>query len=150
MIRLQNFLKMSSRRICDMSWRRFEDVLKTSWRGLENVLKTSWKCLEDVLKTFWQGVLKTSWRCMDKTNILVLTWRRMINKDIFLFIKTSSSRRMFAGMILNSILHHRYLTVYWIYLVFWICHFYTRFCRKWPVTNVWLFLSISRVLIWGL
>ena len=49
-------------------------------------------------------------------------------------------------MILNSILQHRYLTVYWICLVFWICHFYTRFCRKRPITNVWLFLSILRVL----
>ena len=56
-----------------MSWRRF---CKTSWRRLENVLKTSWRRLENVLKT--------SWRRMTKTNILVL-------------IKTSSSRRMFAG-----------------------------------------------------
>ena len=68
MIRLQNVLKMSSRRICETSWRRFEDVLKMSWRRLEDVLKTSWKRLEDVLKTYGQDeyigldqdVLKTS------------------------------------------------------------------------------------------
>ena len=84
MIRLQNVLKMSSKRICDTSWRHFEDVLKTSWSRLENFLKTSW-------------------RCMDKTNILVLTkmswrrlqdvfWRRMINNNIFVFIKLSWRR----------------------------------------------------------
>ena len=83
MIRLQNLLKMSSRRICKTSWRRFEDVLKMPWRGLENVLKTSWRHL---------------WRRMDKTNILVLTktsWRRMINKNIFV-LKTSWRRLLKA------------------------------------------------------
>ena len=80
-IRLQNVLKMSSRRICKTSWRPFEDVfktswqdvLKTSWRGLENVLKTSWRRLEDVLAKSLEDILKTSWRRMDKTNILALT-----------------------------------------------------------------------------
>ena len=107
MILLQNVLKMSPRCICETSWRRFEAVLKTSW---QDVLKMSWRRVENVLKTFWQDVLKTSWRRlenilktswrrMDKTNILVLTktswrcledvfWRRMINKDIFVFIKS--------------------------------------------------------------
>ena len=47
MIRLQNVLKMSSRRICKTSWRRFEGVLKTSW---QDVLKMSWRRLQDVLK----------------------------------------------------------------------------------------------------
>ena len=89
MIRLQNVLKMSFRRICETSWKRLENVLKTL---RQDVLKTSWRHLENVLKT--------SWRRMDKTNILVLTktswrrledlfWRRMINKNIFAFIKTS-------------------------------------------------------------
>ena len=84
MIYLQNVLKMSSRRICETSWRRFEDVLKTSWKRLEDVLKTSWRRLENVLKT--------SWRRMDKTNILVLTktsWRRWLIR-----IYSSSSRRL--------------------------------------------------------
>ena len=107
MILLQNVLKMSPRCICETSWRRFEAVLKTSW---QDVLKMSWRRVENVLKTFWQDVLKTSWRRlenilktswrrMDKTNILVLTktswrcledvfWRRMISKDIFVFIKS--------------------------------------------------------------
>ena len=107
MILLQNVLKMSPRCICETSWRRFEAVLKTSW---QDVLKMSWRRVENVLKTFWQDVLKTSWRRlenilktswrrMDKTNILVLTktswrcledvfWRRMINKDIVVFIKS--------------------------------------------------------------
>ena len=85
MIRLQNVLKMFSRRICKTSWRRFEDVLKMSWRGLENVLKTSWRRLEDVLKTYGQDeyigldqdVLKTS------------------SEDVWLIrIYSSSSRRL--------------------------------------------------------
>ena len=105
MIRLQNVLKMSSRRICERFWRRFEDVLKTSWQDVlkmswRRFCKKSWRRLENVLKTSWQDVLKTSWRRIAKTNILVLTktsWRRLLKtktKDVF---KTSSSRQMFAG-----------------------------------------------------
>ena len=73
MIRLQNFLKMSSRRICETSWRLFEDVLKTSWR-----------CLEDVLKTYGQD----EYIVLDQD----VFWRHMINKNIFVFIKTSWRR----------------------------------------------------------
>ena len=54
---------MSSRRICETSWRS----LKTSWRRLG---KTSWRCLEDVLKTSWkrlENFLKTPWRRFGKT-----------------------------------------------------------------------------------
>ena len=87
MIRLQNVLKMSSRRICKTSWRRFEDVLKMSWRGLENVLKTSWKRLEDVLKTNGQE----EYIGLDQ-DVLKTSWRRMINKNIFVFIKMSWRR----------------------------------------------------------
>ena len=97
---------------------RLEQVLKSS---LQDVLKTSSKRLEDVLKTFLRDVLKTSWRRMIKTNILVLiktssedvcirwiysSWSRRLEtspedkderrlQDVF---KTSSSRRMFAGI----------------------------------------------------
>ena len=99
---------------------RLEDVLKTSAKRLEDALKMScrhfckksWRRLENVLKTSWQDVLKTSWRRMAKMNILVLTktssedarlgwiylsWSRLLlkTKDVF---KTSSSRQMFAGM----------------------------------------------------
>ena len=97
--------------------RCLEDVLKMSWRRLA---KTSWRCLEDVFaryledifktssrrpgKTSWrrlENVLKTSSRHTTKTNILVLiktSWRRLLmtkTKDIF---KTSSLRRVFAGI----------------------------------------------------
>ena len=50
--------------------RSLQDVLKLSWRRLQNVLNKSWRCLKRVLKT--------------KTK----------TKDV---LKTSSSRRMFAG-----------------------------------------------------
>ena len=60
--------------LCKTSWRRFRDVLKTSSKRLEDVLA---RRLEDVLKTSWRRLLKTK------------------TKDVF---KTSSSRRMFAGL----------------------------------------------------
>ena len=37
----------------------------------------------------------------------------------------------------NKILHHRYLTGFWICLEFWICLCYTGFWRKQPVIHVW-------------
>ena len=97
MIRLEDVLKMSWRRFCKTSWRRLENVLKTSWRRIAktNILvltKTSWRRLEDVF-----------WRRKAKANIFVLiktSWRRLLKtktKDVF---KTSSSRRMFAGLFL--------------------------------------------------
>ena len=125
-LRLQNVLKMPSRRICETSWRRLG---KTSWRCLEDALKTSSKRLEDVikmylqdvLKTFWtrledvlarrledvlktsrrrlENVLKTSWRRMDKTNILVLTktsWRRILKTKTKNVFK-ACSRRLHQG-----------------------------------------------------
>ena len=60
--------------VLNTSWRRLEDVLKTL---LQDVLKTSWKRLEDVLKTYHQD---------DYIGL---------DQDI---LKTSSSRRMFAGI----------------------------------------------------
>ena len=92
------------------SWRRFEDFLKTFWRFLEDILKMSWRCFcktyrrryKNVLKTSWKDVLKTSWRHMTKTNILVLikTSRKRL-EDVIWRRKTSSSRRMVAGIFFN-------------------------------------------------
>ena len=90
-----------------MSWRRLEDVFKTF---LQDVLKTSWRDFKDVLKTSWKRMTRTSilvliqdvfWRRVSKANIFVLMktpWRCLLKtktKDVF---KTSSSRRMFAGL----------------------------------------------------
>ena len=109
MIRVENVLKISLQDLLKMSWRRLEEVLKTSWKRLEDVLKTSSRHLENVLKT--------SWRRMAKTNIFVLTktsWRRSYGQDEYIGLdqdvlktswrrllkkKTSSSRRMFAGLL---------------------------------------------------
>ena len=85
MIRLENVLKISSRRL--------EDVLKSSWRRMAKTNILVWpRRLEDVLKMSSEDVrLKRtylSWsRCLLKTKM----------KDVF---KTSSSRRMFAGIVL--------------------------------------------------
>ena len=76
-MRLQNVLKMSSRRICETSWRRFEDVL-------EDVLKKSSKCLQDI----WTRPICWSW----PRRLEDVFWRRKINKNIFIFMKTSWRR----------------------------------------------------------
>ena len=83
----QDVLKTSSRQVLKTSStrlqcknfclpRRLEDVLKMSWRRLEDisqdVLKTFWKTkncyAEDVLKMSWRHVVKTSWRHVLKTS----------------------------------------------------------------------------------
>ena len=107
---LQDALKVSSRCLEDvfkMSWRRFEDVLKTF---LQDVLKASWERLEDVLARRFENVLKISWRFMTKANILVLiktSWRRLLKmkrKDIF--IKTNVCWNiMLLYFIIVSLLH---------------------------------------------
>ena len=40
-------------------------------------------------------------------------------------------------MVLNKILHNRYLTEFWICLELWICQCYTGSCRKRPIAHVW-------------
>ena len=65
-VRLRNVLNTSETRVNNnsltwwyflkMSWRHFEDVLKTL---LQEVLKKSWKCLEDVLARHLEDVLQT-------------------------------------------------------------------------------------------
>ena len=40
-------------------------------------------------------------------------------------------------MVLNKILHNRYLTGFWICLEFRICQCYTGFCRKLSIIHVW-------------
>ena len=116
---LHDVLKMSWRRFCKTSWRRFEGVFKTSYQDAlkmswRRFCKRSWRRLEDVLNTSWQDVLKTYdqdeyigldqgledvfWRRMSKANMFVLiktSWRCL--QDVF---KRSSSRRMFAGIVL--------------------------------------------------
>ena len=131
MIHVENVLKTSWTSLEDFFARSLEDVLKTSkkylsnmsWRSLEGVLrmslrrfcKTYWRRLEEILKTSWKRMTRTSilvliqdvfWRRVSKANIFVLMktpWRCLLKtktKDVF---KTSSSRRMFAGLF-NTIL----------------------------------------------
>ena len=40
-------------------------------------------------------------------------------------------------MVLNKVPHNRYLAGFWICSEFWICQFYTEFCRKRPIIHVW-------------
>ena len=76
---------MSSRCICETSWKRFEDVLKMSW---QDVLKMSWRRLEDVLKTSWRSYGKMSWRRLEGvwTRQIYWSWPRRL-EDV---LKTSS------------------------------------------------------------
>ena len=89
--------------ISETFWIYLKDIL--SWRRLEGVLKTSW---QDVLKTYDQDEYTgpdqdVFWRLMSKANIFALmktSWRRLLKtktKDVF---KTSSSRQMFAGIMI--------------------------------------------------
>ena len=105
------FLKASWRSNEDIFGRRFEDVFKTFW---QDTLKMSWRRLENAFKTSWKRMTKVNILVLNKTkaNILVLiktswtchvdvfrrrrrktSWRPL--QDVF---KTSSSRRMFAGL----------------------------------------------------
>ena len=106
---LEDVLKTSWRCLEDVFARHLEDVLKTSWRCLEDVLKTPWRCLEDVFPILLEDVLKTYdqyeyigldqdvfWRRISIANMFVLkSLLKTKTKDVF---KTSSSRRMFAGL----------------------------------------------------
>ena len=116
MIHLENVLKISLQDVLKMSWRRLQNVLKTSWRCLEDVFA---RRLEDVLKTSWRHLGKTSWRRLEdvlKTSwrrlediwprriywswprrLKDVFWRRKAKANIFVLMKTSSSRQMFAG-----------------------------------------------------
>ena len=91
MIRLQNVLKMSSRRICDTSCRRFEDVLKTYGQGEcigldQNILKTS---SEDV----WLiRIYSSSWRRLE--DALKMSFEDENERHLQDVFKTSSLRRM--------------------------------------------------------
>ena len=40
-------------------------------------------------------------------------------------------------LVVNKILHHRYLIGFWICLEFWIRQFYLGFCKKQLITHVW-------------
>ena len=84
MIRLQNVLKIFSRRIWETSSRRLENVSKTYGQGEYIGLD--------------QDVLKTSSEDLWLIRIYSFSSRRLLKmktKDVF---KTSSSRRMFAGI----------------------------------------------------
>ena len=104
--RLEDVLKIYWKRFCKTSWRRHENVLKTSWqeRRLEGILKMSWRSLKDIWprRIYWswprrlEDVLKTSSEDV-RLRRTYSSWSRRL-KDVF---KTSSSRRMFAGHMLN-------------------------------------------------
>ena len=84
---------MSSRCICETSWRRFEDVLKMSW---QDVLKMSWRRLEDVLKTSWRSYGKTSWRRLEGvwTRQIYWSWPRRLEDVFWRRRRKASSRRL--------------------------------------------------------
>ena len=67
-------------------------IFKTSWRCLQDVLarrlKTSWKRLEGVLNTYGQD----KYFGLDQKRLEDVFWRCLINKNIFVFIKTSWRR----------------------------------------------------------
>ena len=100
MIRLENVLKMSWRRVNNnslkwwyvlkTSWRcledifprRLEDGLKTSSRRLEDIFRTSSKHLQNVFKTSWRRIqIYSSWRRLEE-----VLWRRMTKVNAYVLI----------------------------------------------------------------
>ena len=138
-------LKTSWRYLCKTSWRSLEDVF-------QDVLKTSWKHLEYVLKTygqdeyigFDQDVLKASSE-VTRLRRTYLSWSRRL-EDIFKtssededkrrfqdVLKTSLSRRMFAGMLpiywVNVLVMCKSLDIFFFVLFFFIFSDNNFFCH---------------------
>ena len=65
--RLQDVLKMSSKRLEDVFARRLQGVLKTYSRRLQDIFQTSSKRLRDVLQNRLQDIFKTSCKDTFKT-----------------------------------------------------------------------------------
>ena len=125
MIRLQNVLKMSWRRICKTSWRRFEDVLKMSWRGLENVLKTSWRRLEDLWtrRIYWswqrrlEYVLKTSFE--DKDERRLHQDECLLGKICSIIINIKELFHHILSMIFQEKIYCRLYSIIWRNFILW-------------------------------
>ena len=132
-------LKTPWRYLEDAFARRLEDVFKTSWRRLEEVLKTSWRRLEDV----WPRLIYWS----RSRRLEEVFWRRMTKVNIFVLIKTSSSRRVFTGIgfsglsackccCFEKLLAAKWSTgVTWGTLT-WDCF---RCCEEFLIVSSWLF-----------
>ena len=112
---LQDVLKMFQWSLGNTSWRRLENVLTTSWRRMPKMnmlvlIKTSWRKLEHVWprRIYWswsrrlENVLKMSSEEVWVKRIYSPWWRHF--EDVFWSRrrKTSSSRRMFAGLFLRT------------------------------------------------
>ena len=102
-------------RLWSQSQKRFEYVSKTAWELVNKnsliwwyVLKTSLRHPQDVLKTFLQDILKTFWRRLEDAfkTFLQDLWLRQIywswSRRLEDVLKTSLSRRMFAGIIASK------------------------------------------------
>ena len=143
MIRPQNVLKMSLRRICETYWRCLEDIMKTF---LQDVFKTSWKRLEDV----WTRRIYWSWprRFEDVFIKTIVCW--VIIKYFIIdvwqnyeYASDSQYARILSMLalqkVLNQFLHNKYLGGFSLCLEFWICKYYIGFLRKRPTS----FLGLS-------
>ena len=168
-------MKTSWKYLCNTSWRRFEDILKTFWRRLEDVLKR----VEDVLKTYGQEglVLKTSSKD-GRLRQASLSWSRRLedalktsseDKDIRRLedlFKASSSRRMFAGVYVLTLAYGLYQGLKCIFLVINLVRWTHIYFRDYDISTsstprLWknpclsnsipylehLFLSMSRFLV---
>ena len=102
-------------RLWSQSQKRFEYFSKTAWELVNKnsliwwyVLKTSLRHPQDVLKTFLQDILKTFWRRLEDAfkTFLQDLWPRQIywswSRRLEDVLKTSLSRRMFAGIIASK------------------------------------------------
>ena len=92
--RLQGVFKTSSRRFWKTSWRRLG---QTFWRRLEDVSlrRICWSWSRRLADVFWRLMIKGNILFLIKTSSEDEDQRRL--QDVF---KTSSPRRMFAGLLM--------------------------------------------------
>ena len=92
--RLQGVFKASSRRFWKTSWRRLG---QTFWRRLEDVSlrRICWSWSRRLADVFWRRMIKGNILVLIKTSSEDEDQRRL--QDVF---KTSSPRRMFAGLLM--------------------------------------------------
>ena len=103
-------LKMSSRRLQDMSWRRLQHVFSVT------ILHLS-RCLEDVLKRSWRHLANTFWRRLGRRKIAALkTSSRCIEDMSWRRLKDMSWRHLEDIMETNTYWGYLYLTNLNVYL----------------------------------
>ena len=141
---LEDVLKMSWRRFCKRSCRRFE----TSWRRLENVLKTAWRRMTktDVLvliKTSWRRLKEVFWR--RRVRRIYSSWPRRL-EDVFWRRRRQTSWRRLEDVFIKT-------NVCWVWTLTWNCFSCDYILINFSVNLIYRIItdfsdSITSLLLW--